>query len=145
MPPAASSEKITLKGCDNMSYHGFTDAGNIRENNEDSFFIREFSKNFIAAVVADGMGGYKGGEEASSLAGTLAMNSIEENLNSFKKYSDKQKLNFLKNLIEIFFSQSTPNYNICSLTANIFYTIFNRLHGDHESSIIMPTFRHHTS
>jgi protein phosphatase len=45
------------------------------------------------------MGGYKGGEEASSIAGTLAMNSIEENLNSFKKYSDNQKLNFLKNTI----------------------------------------------
>ena len=53
---------------------GQSDIGCLRKNNEDSFGYwepeddREFARKGRLAIVADGMGGYEGGQEASRLA-----------------------------------------------------------------------------
>jgi len=47
------------------SFHGLTDAGLIRTNNEDSLAI---DAAYGVAVLADGMGGYNAGEVASAMA-----------------------------------------------------------------------------
>lgn len=53
---------------------GLTDVGRQRENNEDSYLYwepaldRDFERKGRLAVIADGMGGYEGGQEASRLA-----------------------------------------------------------------------------
>jgi serine/threonine protein phosphatase PrpC len=53
---------------------GLTDVGRLRENNEDSYLYwepasdDEFRRKGRLAVIADGMGGYEGGQEASRLA-----------------------------------------------------------------------------
>ncbi|HET8793844.1 MAG TPA: protein phosphatase 2C domain-containing protein, partial [Nitrososphaeraceae archaeon] len=44
---------------------GKTDVGKIRENNEDSFYI---NNRFGIYIIADGIGGHKGGEIASKIA-----------------------------------------------------------------------------
>lgn len=80
-----------------MNYYGSTDIGNIRANNEDSFALKELGKNYIVSVVADGMGGHKGGKEASSIASGEFVRIFEENAPEFINYSPKQKQNFLKN------------------------------------------------
>lgn len=53
---------------------GLTDVGRLRENNEDSYLYwepasnEEFRRKGRLAIIADGMGGYEGGQEASRLA-----------------------------------------------------------------------------
>lgn len=51
-----------------MQIWGLTDAGNIREQNQDSFAIHHFSRDRALMIVCDGMGGAKSGNVASSLA-----------------------------------------------------------------------------
>ena len=59
-----------------------SDVGKAREINEDSFYITDDSlKDIQLFILADGMGGYNGGEIASRQAVTSAKNYIE---NSFK-------------------------------------------------------------
>lgn len=50
-----------------LSYYGMTDPGRCRENNEDAYLLDQNGRCVIAAV-ADGIGGYEGGEVASYLA-----------------------------------------------------------------------------
>lgn len=50
-----------------LSYYGMTDPGRCRENNEDAYLL-ERKGSYVIAAVADGIGGYEGGEVASYLA-----------------------------------------------------------------------------
>lgn len=51
-----------------MEYSYLTDPGKVRDHNEDSVTIVKNEKGEILMAVADGMGGHKGGEIASSIA-----------------------------------------------------------------------------
>lgn len=50
-----------------LSYYGKTDSGRCRENNEDAYLLEQKGR-YVIATVADGIGGYDGGEVASYLA-----------------------------------------------------------------------------
>ena len=51
-----------------MEYAYLTDPGKVREHNEDSVIIVKNHNNEYLLAVADGMGGHRGGEIASSIA-----------------------------------------------------------------------------
>lgn len=69
--------------------YGITDIGQKRPINQDSYKIDASNKLYI---VADGMGGHKGGEVASALAVNSILNFIKKNKNKYKKKDAGKKL-----------------------------------------------------
>ena len=59
-----------------------TDAGKIRDHNEDSVIIVKSRENAYLLAVADGMGGHNAGEVASKMATTEILNYIQNNFSS---------------------------------------------------------------
>lgn len=73
-----------------------SDVGKARETNEDYFYISYPDDEIQLFILADGMGGYNGGEVASKLAVTSAKNYILSNFE--KNNSDKDTiLDLVKN------------------------------------------------
>ena len=57
-----------------------TDVGKARDMNQDFFYVSNLEEDEVKLyILADGMGGYKGGEVASSLAVTCVKNYIQNN------------------------------------------------------------------
>lgn len=77
-----------------------SDIGKARDMNQDSYYVSDLEKDDLKLyILADGMGGYKGGEIASSLAVANARNYICNNFKKTKK--DRENiLNLVKNAIE---------------------------------------------
>src|SRR5207245_9901956 len=73
-PGSVSYERGPMRVRPGIELAGLSDIGRQRENNEDCFAYWEpdadeqFELKGRLAIVADGMGGYEGGEEASHLA-----------------------------------------------------------------------------
>lgn len=65
-----------------------SDKGKIRELNEDYFYISTSLDEVQLYILADGMGGYNGGEIASKLAVQTAKNYIENNFKEIEKDKD---------------------------------------------------------
>lgn len=61
-----------------MKYYYLTDPGKVRERNEDSVVVIDNSNGEYLMVVADGMGGHKDGEVASSIAITHIATRFKE-------------------------------------------------------------------
>ena len=64
-----------------------TDAGKIRTHNEDSVIILHNDNNEYIMAVADGMGGHKAGEVASS----IATEHIKKSFNKLKTMGSKEE------------------------------------------------------
>lgn len=61
------------------NFYGVTDAGKVRDNNEDNFIAQTIvNGKYIAGCVIDGVGGYEGGEIASALARTAILNTLKK-------------------------------------------------------------------
>lgn len=69
-----------------------TDIGKARDMNQDSFFSSKADDEIKLFILADGMGGYKGGEIASSIAVCSAQGYISNNF----KNTPKDRNNILK-------------------------------------------------
>ena len=62
-----------------------SDIGKVREINQDSFYISDSLDQVQLYMLADGMGGYNGGEIASKLAIQSAKSYIENNFKEIEK------------------------------------------------------------
>ncbi len=74
-------EKLKKKAC--IDIVGDTHIGSVRSNNQDYFYTPKIGDKIKLAIVADGMGGYKGGDVASE----LCVNTIVRFIN--RKYNKK--------------------------------------------------------
>jgi len=68
---------MSVKG--KILFHGLTDVGRLRDHNEDAIGCDE---KIALAVLADGMGGHRGGEMASAITVSTILETINENLSS---------------------------------------------------------------
>ncbi len=62
-----------------MRAYAKTDIGKAREMNQDCYYMSKEINNMRLCILADGMGGYNGGEIASRLATASAREYIEDN------------------------------------------------------------------
>ncbi len=98
MPHAANYVPIFInQGGKSMQTFYFTDPGKVRSHNEDSVTIINNEHNEFVLAIADGMGGHKAGEVASSIA-------IEHIKNSFYKLDTigekEDAIEWLRNIVK---------------------------------------------
>lgn len=79
-----------------MEYSYLTDPGKVREHNEDSVIVVKNHNNEYLLAVADGMGGHKDGEIASS----LAISHIGKSFRELGKLGTKEEaILWIKNIV----------------------------------------------
>ena len=79
-----------------MEYCYLTDPGKVRDHNEDSVAIVKNVNDEILMAVADGMGGHRGGEIASS----IAINIIARRFSEIPEIGDKESaISWIQNIV----------------------------------------------
>lgn len=73
-----------------MKVFAKTDIGKARDTNEDFYYISDNEEALKLYILADGMGGYNGGEIASKLATAAVKGYIESNFNGIEH--DKESI-----------------------------------------------------
>ena len=76
-----------------------TDIGRVREQNQDYYYIPETIEEPQVYILADGMGGYKGGEVASKLATESVKKYIQNNFEDTPK-NKEDILKLIENAVE---------------------------------------------
>ena len=97
-----------------IRFFGNSDPGQLRSNNEDAFIAQYiWDKKHILAVAIDGVGGYEGGEIASSLAQKCIVEYLE-------RYSDGERLELLKQAVlsanNTIFSERKNQVQYCNMS-----------------------------
>ena len=82
-----------------MLVYAKTDIGKAREMNQDFIYVSQNQNNMQLCILADGMGGYKGGEIASKLATISAKQYIENNIGNID-LEYESLLNLIKKAME---------------------------------------------
>ena len=82
-----------------MKVFAKSDIGKAREMNQDYYYISSPEDKINLNILADGMGGYKGGEIASKIATTTVKSYIETNFEKVA-YDKEEILKLIKSAIE---------------------------------------------
>ena len=113
-----------------------TDIGKAREINQDCYSIPKPEDNLQLFILADGMGGYNGGEVASKLAAEAVKSYIGNNFNQVEHTKEKI-LELIKNAIEyanmmVFEkSKAVPELNGMGTTLDICFIYNNKIYIGH--------------
>ena len=82
-----------------MKIEAKTDIGMQRQMNQDAYCISQDNEKYVLCVLADGMGGYTGGEIASNLAATSVEKYIKEHFENNKDYTKEELQELVKQAI----------------------------------------------
>ena len=74
-----------------------TDAGMVRDHNEDSVIIVKNDEGSVLMAIADGMGGHSAGEVASSIAISYLGKHFKE---SFRNMSKVDTVNWMRDSVD---------------------------------------------
>ena len=113
-----------------------TDIGKAREINQDYYSIPKSDQDLQLFILADGMGGYNGGEVASSLATQAAKSYIEDNFTKVE-HTKEAILILIKNAIEysnkVVFekSKSVPELEGMGTTLDVSVIYNNKIYIGH--------------
>lgn len=114
-----------MKKIFNFEIGSITDIGLVRENNEDSYAFDQKDGLF---VIADGLGGYSGGEVASKLAVNTIMSFLKKDLKAMqKKDIDKSIKNGIKEAHELIAKESIANSLLRGMGTTLVLALFKAM------------------
>lgn len=114
-----------------------SDVGKVREMNQDYFYISKPEEKVQLYIVADGMGGYKGGEIASKLAVETSKRYILNNFDSIESNDKEEILKLIKSAIEyanlVVYEKSKENKELENMgtTIDVCLILVNKVYIGH--------------
>lgn len=113
-----------------------TDVGKAREMNQDYYYIPSSENDLQIYILADGMGGYNGGEIASRLATETTKNYIQNNFDKIE-HEKEAILKLVKDAIEyanfVVYEESKKNENLQGMgtTLDVCFIYNNKIYIGH--------------
>lgn len=98
---------MSLKG--KILFYGKTDVGSVRDHNEDTIGCDE---NLGLAVLADGMGGHRGGEMASAITVSTILETISSQANKINSGETDDKTGFSLESLLVHKAVTLANKNV---------------------------------
>jgi len=98
---------MSLKG--KIQLHGQTDVGSVRDHNEDAIGCDE---NIALAVLADGMGGHRGGEMASAITVSTILEYIQNKTREIKTGETDDETGYSSESLAIHEAVTLANKNV---------------------------------
>lgn len=103
---------MNLKG--KILIHGQTDVGSVRDHNEDTISSDE---NLGLAILADGMGGHRGGEVASAITVSTISELITEKMKTVSNHDTDEETGYSAESIVIHDAITQANKNVYDSSA----------------------------
>lgn len=113
-----------------------TDVGKAREMNQDYYYIPSSENDLQIYILADGMGGYNGGEIASRLATETTKNYIQNNFDKIE-HEKEAILKLIKDAIEyanfVVYEKSKKDENLQGMgtTLDVCFIYNNKIYIGH--------------